>query len=181
MQIQETPLSGAFVIEPKVFGDHRGYFYESYHERLFQDAGIPTRFVQDNQSMSHKGILRGLHFQNPPHAQGKLVRVVNGSAYDVIVDIRKSSPTYGKSFGVELTPENKKMLWVPEGFAHGFLTLEDNTIFLYKCTGYYQAAAEDGLMWNDPGLGISWQIGDPILSSKDKLYKPFSEFKSPFI
>ena len=137
MEVIKTPLQGLLVIEPKVFKDHRGYFYESYNAEAFKQAGIDAVFVQDNQSLSQKGILRGLHFQAPPHAQGKLVRVIKGAVLDVVVDIRKNSPTYGQHFSIELTEENFKMFWIPAGFAHGFVTLEDHTIFSYKCTDVY--------------------------------------------
>ena len=137
-------------------------------------------FVQDNQSLSKKGILRGLHFQKPPHAQGKLVRVIKGKVLDVIVDIRKSSPTYGEHMKVELSEENFTMLWVPPGFAHGFLTLSEDTIFAYKCTDFYAPESEEGLMWNDAGLAIDWGVSDPSLSDKDKVHQSFADFKSPF-
>lgn len=169
------------IIEPEVFGDHRGYFFESYSEKKFREAGLTLNFVQDNQSMSHKGVLRGLHFQHPPHDQGKLVRVIAGAVQDVIVDIRKGSPTYGTSFSIELNEDNKTMLWVPPGFAHGFCTLKDNTIFSYKCTNLYHPPAEDGLMYNDPDLGISWLLSDVKLAEKDLKYNAFKNFTTPFI
>ncbi|MCB0734222.1 MAG: dTDP-4-dehydrorhamnose 3,5-epimerase [Flavobacteriales bacterium] len=181
MEILNVPISGLKVILPKVFGDHRGYFFESYNETAFQNAGLPTHFVQDNQSMSHKGALRGMHFQIPPGAQGKLVRVIQGSVLDVVIDIRKSSPTYGKHFAIELSGENKKMFWIPEGFAHGFLTLEDNTIFSYKCTDVYRPDLEMGLPWDDAELQIDWGVQQPLLSEKDTQHRSFSGFNSPFI
>jgi len=181
MQFTRKNIEGLVIIEPKVFGDHRGYFYESYHRQKFLENGLDLNFVQDNQSLSAKGILRGLHFQKPPHAQGKLVRVIRGSIYDVAVDIRKNSPTYGQWQGIELSDKNHKMFWIPPGFAHGFCTLEDNTIVNYKCTDYYNPDAEDGLMWNDPSLGIEWPMdSEPILSEKDSDYTPFSGYESPF-
>lgn len=180
MQVQSSHIEGPLVIQPKVFGDHRGYFTESYNQKDLEKLGITAEFVQDNQSMSKKGILRGMHFQNPPYAQGKLVRVIKGKALDVIVDIRKDSPTYGQHMKVELSEENFTMLWVPPGFAHGFLTLEEDTIFAYKCTDYYVPESEGGLMWNDPDFNIDWGIDDPILSDRDTKHKPFSEFNSPF-
>jgi dTDP-4-dehydrorhamnose 3,5-epimerase len=137
-------------------------------------------FVQDNQSLSQKGVLRGLHFQNPPHAQGKLVRVITGAVFDVAVDIRKNSPTYGKWFGLELTEKNKWMMYIPGGFAHGFATLQDNTIFSYKCTNFYDKASEDCILWNDPDLAIDWKIENPLLSEKDMQGRSFRDFRSQF-
>lgn len=180
MEIVETELKGLFVIKPKVFEDARGYFYESYNKDVFLKSGLNLDFVQDNQSLSQKGVLRGLHFQNPPFAQGKLVRVISGSVFDVAVDIRKSSATYGKWFGLELSEKNKWMMYIPEGFAHGFLTLEDHTVFSYKCTGFYKKEAEDCLLWNDPDLNINWNAGEVILSDKDKTCKRFNGFESKF-
>lgn len=180
MEVIETELNGLFVLKPKVFEDERGYFYESYNQNLFKQAGINFDFVQDNQSLSQKGVLRGLHFQNPPHAQGKLVRVITGSVYDVAVDIRKDSKTYGKWFGLELTEKNKWMMFVPPGFAHGFLTLENNTIFSYKCTNFYNKASEVCLLWNDKDLNIDWNFDKPLLSAKDLEGKPFKGFLSQF-
>jgi len=181
MQFSQCEIEGLVIIEPKVFGDERGYFFESYHKDKFRAFGLDLDFVQDNQSLSGKGILRGLHFQRPPHEQGKLIRVIDGAIIDVVVDIRKSSPTYGKTFQIELNAENKTMFWVPPGFAHGFCTLEDHTIVTYKCTGLYNPQEEDGLMWNDPDLDINWPLdADPILSAKDQEYLPFSAFESPF-
>lgn len=181
MEITESNLKGVFVIKPKVFEDSRGYFFESYSQKLFKEAGLDLNFVQDNQSLSQKGVLRGLHFQNNPHAQGKLVRVITGAVFDVAVDIRKSSPTYGKWFGLELSAQNKWMMYIPEGFAHGFVTLEDNTIFSYKCTNFYNKASEDCLLWNDPDIGIDWKISDPMLSEKDLQGKRIKDFNSLFV
>ena len=180
MEIIKIAISGILIIKPKVFEDPRGYFYESYNAAIFQQHGVDVNFVQDNQSLSQKGVLRGLHFQNPPHAQGKLVRVINGSVLDVVVDIRKNSHTYGQHFDIELNEKNKIQLWIPTGFAHGFLTLEDNTIFSYKCTNYYNKQSEDCILWNDTDIGINWNIPDPLLSEKDKLGKPFKKFESLF-
>lgn len=180
MKILATPFEGLYVIEPQVWGDARGHFFESYSEAAFKAAGLPTDFVQDNQSLSAKGILRGLHFQAPPFAQGKLVRVITGAVLDVVVDIRKSSATYGQHYKIELSADNKKMLWVPPGFAHGFVTLEDQTIFVYKVTGLYHKESEGGLLWNDPQLGIDWGVADPLLSDKDKLQPSWAAFKTPF-
>ena len=162
----ETKLKGVYIIEPTVFGDNRGFFMETYHYEEFVKTGLNMVFVQDNHSKSKKDVLRGLHFQKK-HPQGKLVKVVKGAVYDVAVDLRKGSPTFGKWVGVELTEDNKKMFYVPEGFAHGFITLEDDTEFLYKCTDYYHPEDEGGLIWNDPNLNISWPIDTPILSEKD--------------
>ncbi|MBL7884156.1 MAG: dTDP-4-dehydrorhamnose 3,5-epimerase [Bacteroidia bacterium] len=180
MEVIKTEIEGLLIIKPKVFEDERGYFYESYNEQSMIAAGLNLKFVQDNQSLSQTGVLRGLHFQNPPYAQGKLVRVIKGAVLDVAVDIRKGSATYGKHVSIELTEQNKTMFWVPEGFAHGFLTLKDNTIFSYKCTNYYNKSSEDCLLWNDPTLAINWRISNPQLSEKDKEGKLFSNFESCF-
>lgn len=180
MQLLPTPIPDLFLVEPRVFEDPRGYFYESYNKAVFEKAGIHADFVQDNQSLSQKGVLRGLHLQNPPHAQGKLVRVIQGAVYDVAVDVRSASPTYGHWFGYKLTGQNKMMMWIPPGFAHGFLTLEDNTIFSYKCTGYYHKASEDCILWNDPDLCIDWGTASPLLSDKDREGKRFRHFTSLF-
>jgi dTDP-4-dehydrorhamnose 3,5-epimerase len=180
MNIETLFIPDLKVITPKVFEDPRGYFYESYSKRAFIEAGIEDDFVQSNQSLSQKGVLRGLHFQCPPHAQSKLVRVIKGSVLDVAVDIRKGSPTYGQHYAIELSEQNKVMFYVPAGFAHGFLTLEDETIFSYMCGNYYNKPAEDGLLWNDADLGIDWGIENPLLSDKDKLNHVFSSFESPF-
>ena len=180
MNIIETAIPGLLEIEPRVFGDTRGYFYESYNKEIFQKAGIDLEFVQDNQSLSAKGVLRGLHFQNPPHAQGKLVRVISGSVLDVAVDIRQGSPTYGQHHKVVLSGENKKMFWIPPGFAHGFLTLSPDTIFAYKCTNLYNKESEGAVLWNDSQLNIDWGIDSPIVSEKDQNAAPFSELKTKF-
>ena len=168
MNIIETDIEGVLIIEPRVFGDERGFFMETWNEGAFKEAGLDLTFVQDNHSRSQKGVLRGLHFQNPG-PQGKLVRVTNGAVFDVAVDLREGSPTFGKWAGVELSAENKRMFWVPEGFAHGFLTLADDTDFLYKCTAPYAPGSEHTLAWNDPGVGIDWPVAnlDPIISEKD--------------
>ena len=180
MQIIPTALSGLVIIKPKVFEDPRGYFFESYNKELFHKHGIADEFLQDNQSLSQKGVLRGLHFQNPPHAQAKLVRVIMGSVFDVAVDIRKNSPTYGKHVTEVLSAKNKTMMFIPEGFAHGFLVLEDNTIFSYKCSRVYNKESEDGILWNDESLGIDWSIKNPVLSEKDKIAKKFENLESKF-
>jgi dTDP-4-dehydrorhamnose 3,5-epimerase len=177
-----TPLhiEGLVLVEPKIFGDHRGYFYESYNANEFAKNDIPTNFVQDNQSLSNKGTLRGLHFQRPPFDQGKMVRVVQGSVLDVVVDIRTNSATYGQHLAVELTAQNHYMLWVPPGFAHGFCTLEDDTIFSYKCTNFYNVESEMGLAYNDASLQIKWPDIPSILSQRDRSHPSFQDFKSPF-
>jgi len=180
MELINTGISDLWVIKPKVFADARGYFFESYNKELFASNGLNLNFVQDNQSLSHKGVLRGLHFQNPPYAQGKLVRVITGAVYDVAVDIRKNSPTYGKYFGAELSEENKLMMYIPEGFAHGFLTLRDNTVFSYKCTNLYNKASEDCIKWDDKTIGIKWDVENPVLSEKDLNGKEFASYKSQF-
>lgn len=180
MTFTETKIPGLLEIDPQVFGDERGYFFESYSKEKFLAAGLDLDFVQDNQSLSNRGVLRGLHFQEPPYAQGKLVRVIQGAVLDVAVDIRKGSPTYGQHHRIELTGENKKMFWVPPGFAHGFVTLEDGTIFSYKCTGPYHRESEGAVLWNDPELQIDWQVEDPILSDKDRQAAPLSALNSKF-
>ncbi|MBS1647180.1 MAG: dTDP-4-dehydrorhamnose 3,5-epimerase [Bacteroidetes bacterium] len=180
MIIEKTDIEGALIIKPRVFEDSRGYFFESFHQQLLQEAGLNEHFVQDNQSLSQAGVLRGLHFQAPPHAQGKLVRVITGAVLDVAVDIRKKSPTYGKHLAVELSEENKTMFYLPAGFAHGFLTLRNNTVFQYKCTNYYHKAAEGCLLWNDLDLNINWGVKTPVLSDKDKEGTMFKLFISPF-
>ena len=180
MEIIETNLNGLVVIKPKVFEDDRGYFFESYNQNLFKEAGLNLEFVQDNQSLSQKGVLRGLHFQNAPFAQGKLVRVITGAVFDVAVDIRKNSKTYGQWYGIELTEKNKSMMYIPTGFAHGFLTLQDNTIFSYKCTNFYNKSSEDCLLWNDKDININWNFDQPLLSSKDLEGKNFKNFVSNF-
>lgn len=180
MKIIKTPIQGLFVIEPKVHYDDRGYFFESYNKERFASHGLDMEFVQDNESKSSKGVLRGLHFQKPPYAQGKLVRVLQGRVRDVAVDIRKGSPTYGKYYSIELDSEKKNMFYIPEGFAHGFITLEDNTIFSYKCTNIYNKESEGAIIWNDEAIGIDWNIDNPILSERDRLNPSFKEFDSPF-
>lgn len=180
MELIETGFKGLLLIKPKVFQDARGYFFESFNKEKFAELGVHEDFLQDNQSLSGKGIVRGMHFQSPPHAQGKLVRVIKGAVQDVVVDIRKNSPTYGRHYDVELNEANFLMLYIPPGFAHGFATLEDHTIFSYKCTDTYHPETEGGLAWDDREFGIKWKISDPVLSEKDKKYQPFSLFVSPF-
>jgi dTDP-4-dehydrorhamnose 3,5-epimerase len=178
MRIITTPIEGLLELEPTVFQDARGYFFESWNEQKFRAAGLDFQFVQDNESCSEKGVLRGLHFQVAPHAQGKLVRVVRGAVLDVAVDIRPNSATYGQHHALVLSAENKKQFWIPPGFAHGFLTLEDNTIFAYKCTDYYHKDSERSLFWNDPALGIFWGIENPNLSDKDRVAPTLLELKT---
>jgi dTDP-4-dehydrorhamnose 3,5-epimerase len=177
MQVIPTAIPEVLIIEPKVFGDDRGFFFESYNERSFTDAaGKQWSFVQDNHSRSRRGVLRGLHYQMPPHAQGKLVRVVSGEVFDVAVDIRRSSPTFGTWVGVELSAENKRQLWVPPGFAHGFLVISEVADFVYKTTDYYAPSAERSLLWCDPQIGIRWPIeGEPKMAAKDLEGKLLSE------
>ena len=174
----QTKLNGTFIIEPTVFGDNRGYFMETYNYKDFAEAGLSMKFVQDNQSASSKGVLRGLHFQTK-HPQGKLVRVLRGSVFDVAVDIIPNSPTFGQWVGVELSAENKKQLYIPAGFAHGFLVLSDYAEFAYKCTDFYDPTGEGGLIWNDPDIGIEWpDTGCEVnLSEKDKKNITFKEYK----
>jgi dTDP-4-dehydrorhamnose 3,5-epimerase len=166
MKVIQTPLPGVLVIEPQVFKDDRGFFLQSYHEKQFWDAGIPETFVQDNHSFSQRGTLRGLHYQLK-HPQGKLVRVVSGEIFDVAVDIRQGSPTFGKWVGDVLSAENKKQLYVPQGFAHGFCVLSETADFLYKCTDFYTPGDEYCIRWDDSDININWPIRDPILSAKD--------------
>ncbi|MBH5319141.1 dTDP-4-dehydrorhamnose 3,5-epimerase [Paenibacillus sp. GSMTC-2017] len=173
----KTGIEGLTIIEPKVFGDDRGYFMETYNFNDFSAAGLDMKFVQDNQSKSKKGVLRGLHFQTQ-HAQGKLVRVLSGTVYDVAVDLRKDSPTFKQWHGVMLTGENNKQFYVPEGFAHGFLVLSEEAEFVYKCTNFYYPEFDSGVMWNDPDIGIDWPldgIEEILLSEKDKNQKALSE------
>lgn len=176
MNIVETEIEGLVIIEPRVIGDDRGFFLESWNRKTFADIGLDLDFVQDNHSRSARGVLRGLHYQHP-NSQGKLVRVTSGRAWDVAVDLRAGSPTYGKWAGVELSADNKRMFWVPPGFAHGFFCLEDDTDFLYKCTAFYAPADEHSLQWDDPEVGIEWPLAglDPQLSPKDKTGKRLSE------
>jgi dTDP-4-dehydrorhamnose 3,5-epimerase len=181
MTVLPTAIKDVIIIEPVVFQDERGVFFESFQQEKFNELiGQQLTFVQENESISKKGVVRGLHFQNPPHAQGKLVRVVKGSVLDVAVDIRKDSLTYGKYISVVLSSENRKQLWIPAGFAHGFVALEDDTVFQYKCTNYYNKASEDALLWNDKTLAIDWKVDQPILSPKDEIASTFDQFKSPF-
>ena len=168
MKATPTKIPDVFVIEPRVFGDERGFFFESFNEKAFGEAtGTNVTFVQDNHSKSVKGVLRGLHYQLPPKAQGKLVRVVQGEVFDVAVDIRKDSPTYGQWVAETLTADNKKQLWIPPGFAHGFITLSETAEVLYKTTDYWDVSSEKCIVWNDPTLNIKWPLNAPILAEKD--------------
>ena len=171
MNILRTELDGPLILEPKVFGDARGFFMESWNQRSFDAAvGHPVAFVQDNHSRSARGVLRGLHYQLPPHAQGKLVRCTQGRVFDVAVDMRASSPTFGRWAGVELTGENHRQFWIPPGFAHGFLVLSDSADFLYKTTAFYDQPSEAAVRWDDPALAIAWPLDglEPLLSGKDR-------------
>ncbi len=180
MKVIETKLKGCFVIEPTIFGDERGYFFESFNKEKFKElTGVDTEFVQDNQAFSNRGVLRGLHFQKGEFAQAKLVRVVKGKVLDVVVDLRPDSKTYGETVSCVLSEENKKQLFVPRGFAHGYAVLEDNTIFFYKCDNYYQPTSEGGIIYNDTSLNIDWMLSENeiILSAKDRILKSITEFK----
>ncbi len=175
----ETKIKDLYVIEPKVFEDSRGYFLESFNQRVFKELGLETIFVQDNQSLSQKGVVRGLHYQNPDKSQIKLIKVVSGSILDVAVDIRKESPTYGQHVSTILSSDNKRMFYVPHGFAHGFLTLEDDTVVQYKCSDFYSKEHEGGIMWNDKDLDINWGINYiPVVSDKDKNNVHFKDLKT---
>lgn len=179
MNIIETPIDGLFIVEPRVFEDPRGYFFESFSEKLFKEkSGVEVTFVQDNESLSSKGVLRGLHFQKEPYAQAKLVRVVRGAVQDVAVDLRAGSKTFGQYFSVVLSGENKRQFFIPEGFAHGFLTLEDNTVFQYKCSNYYQPSAEGSIIWNDSDIAVQWALSQQeyLLSQKDLKAPTFAQF-----
>ena len=185
MEIKQTDIPGLLLLRPRVFGDARGYFMESYAKRTWEAAGLHAEFVQDNESCSAKGVLRGLHFQTPPQAQAKLVRVVRGAVWDGAVDLRVGSPTYGRWYGVELNAEDKWQFFLPAGMAHGFLSLCDDTVFTYKVTAPYAPETEGGLPWNDADLRIDWPlaaygIDRPLLSPKDEVYAPFKDFKSRF-
>jgi len=179
MIIETTSLKDLLLLTPQVYKDDRGYFMESYNKMRIAKM-IKNDFVQDNESLSRKNVLRGLHLQLPPHAQAKLIRVIKGSILDVAVDLRKNSVTFGQHFKHVLSGENKKQLYIPEGFAHGFLTLEDNTLINYKCSNYYHAESESSILWNDPDLKIDWGIENPILAEKDRLAEKFITFENPF-
>ena len=174
MNVIETPLPGVLLLEPKVFGDDRGYFFETWNQGRYAEAGIPGPWVQDNLSYSARGVLRGLHYQHP-NAQGKLISVLQGSVYDVALDIRVGSPTFGKWHGEELSSENKRQFWVPPGFAHGFVVTSETALFCYKCTASYAPKEEGSVRWDDPDLGIPWPIASPTLSAKDAAGTPLKD------
>lgn len=176
MRVSETELPGVLIFEPDVFGDARGFFFEAYNRARYEAHGLPP-FVQDNLSRSQKGVLRGMHFQNP-NPQGKLVSVLEGEIYDVVVDVRVGSPSFGNWDGVYLSAENKRQLYIPEGFAHGFLVTGDTALFHYKCTAYYSPKTEHSLLWNDPEIGIDWPSAEPALSSKDRAGLPLAEMSA---
>jgi dTDP-4-dehydrorhamnose 3,5-epimerase len=182
MQAKEHALPGLIEFIPRLFGDPRGLFYETYSARQMQALGLPSDlgWVQDNQSKSQPGVVRGLHFQRPPHAQAKLVRVAQGRVRDVVVDLRRASPAYGQHSSVELSAAVGNVLFIPAGFAHGFMALEEDTLFLYKCSAYYDPASEGGLLWNDPALGIDWGTAEALVSPKDATLPTLAEFDSPF-
>jgi len=181
MEFIKTQIEGLLIIKPDIYQDNRGYFFESYSQKKYREAGIDTNFVQDNESLSQKNTIRGLHYQIGKYAQGKLVRVVSGRIMDYAVDIRFGSPNFGKYVGVELSAENKIQLWIPAGFAHGFVALEDQTIMQYKCTAFYSKESERGIIYNDKDLGIPWGVSNPIVSDKDKVFVPFKEIEKDFI
>lgn len=182
MNVIKTDIEGLVIIEPRLFKDARGYFFESFSEREFAEKVAPVKFVQDNESRSSYGVLRGLHFQKPPYAQAKLVRVVKGRVLDVAVDLRKGSPTYGKYVAVELSEDNHLQFFLPRGFAHGFCVLSDEVVFQYKCDNYYAPQSEGAVIWNDPDLGIDWRIPqeDVVLSDKDRCHPAFKELDDVF-
>lgn len=180
MKIIKLPLTDACLLEPVTFLDERGLFLETFNKLQFEAIGISTEFIQDNQSVSHKNVLRGLHFQNPPFEQGKLVRVVCGAVIDVIVDIRRKSPTYGHHYKVRLDDRNNLIMWIPPGFAHGFVSLENNTVFLYKVTNIYHKESEGGIRWNDPELAIQWDVEHPVLSARDADLGYLKDMKTEF-
>ena len=183
MLVEKTELPGVLLLTPKIHRDHRGFFSETFNARSFAEAGVTTEFVQDNHSLSvERGVVRGLHFQSPPHAQDKLIRVLRGSIYDVAVDIRRGSPTYGRHVGAVLSAENWRQIWVPKGFAHGFCTLEADCEIVYKVTDYYSPECDKGLAWDDPALGIAWPVeaGSAILSDKDRRQPKLAELPAYF-
>jgi dTDP-4-dehydrorhamnose 3,5-epimerase len=183
MEVLQTTIPDVILFKPRIFNDTRGSFFESYNQNLIKEIGITNIFVQDNQSQSSKGVLRGLHFQLGDSAQAKLVRVIKGAVYDVAVDIRKNSPTYGEYFGSILSEENKLQMYIPRGFAHGFMVLEDESIFAYKCDNFYNKASERGIVWNDPAINIPWPINTPeiLLSEKDEVLPMLANCENDFI
>ncbi len=181
MKITQTGFKDLLIIQPSVFADERGYFFEAFNEAQFRvQTGLNITFVQDNESMSAKGVLRGLHFQTPPKTQAKLVRVSKGAVLDVVLDLRVTQPTFGQHYKILLSAENKTQLFIPEGFAHGFVVLEENSIFSYKCTNYYSREHDRSLLWNDPAIGIDWEVSNPMVSQKDSEAKGFEHFKDIF-
>ncbi len=180
MKISHTPIEGLILFEPRIFKDERGLFFESFNEKEIEMILPGINFVQDNQSVSKKNVVRGLHFQKAPHQQGKLVRVSRGSVLDVVVDLRKESITFGRHYAIELNDENNLLLWIPPGFAHGFSVLEDNSVFLYKVSDYYQPQSESGIVYNDIDLNIDWKISNPIVSSKDRILPAFKEYRMAY-
>lgn len=183
MNVISTPIADLFVIEPRIFTDQRGYFFESFSEQRFVEQVADVRFVQDNESRSSYGVVRGLHYQKPPYAQSKLVRVVVGAVLDVAVDLRKSSSTFGQHFAVELTAENHRQLFIPRGFAHGFSVLSEEVVFQYKCDNFYAPEAEGAIAWNDPALHIDWKLptDNILLSEKDTHHPLLKDIESPFV
>lgn len=183
MKIIKTPIADLLIIEPRIFTDERGYFYESYNQKAYNEAGIKSVFVQDNESKSTKGTIRGLHYQLNPYSQSKLVQVNEGVVFDVAVDLRKDSPTFGQWFGVELSAENKRQFFIPKGFAHGFSVLSETAVFSYKCDNFYQPDAEKGIIYNDPALNIDWKIPntDVLISPKDKIHPLFKDAEINFL
>lgn len=182
MKIIETPIPGLLIIEPRVFADERGYFFESFSQTKFDESGLISGFVQDNESKSHRGVIRGLHYQLAPYAQTKLIRVVRGTVYDVAVDLRKGSPTFGQWYGLEVSASNKKQFYIPKGFAHGFSVLSEYAIFSYKCDAFYNPAAERGIRLDDPYLAIDWKLpfGEAVISDKDLLLPCFADAEMNF-
>ncbi len=180
MKVIETELPGVLILEPEVFGDKRGFFMETWNQRRYEEAGLPARFVQDNLSFSARGVLRGLHFQNP-NPQGKLVSVLQGEVFDVALDVRVGSPTFGEWVGVYLSADNKRQLYIPEGFAHGFAVTSDVALFSYKSTDYYNPRIEGTVLWNDPHVGIEWPVDDPTLSAKDQIASPLREIPTDLL
>lgn len=183
MEVIRTSIDGLYIIEPRIFRDERGYFFESFSQREFDEKVMPIQFVQDNESKSVRGVIRGLHFQRPPYTQSKLVRCVRGAVLDIAVDIRVGSPTFGQHLAVELTGENHRQFFITKGFAHGFAVLSDEAVFQYKCDEFYHPEADGGIQLSDPSLGIDWQmpLAEAILSAKDHLHPLLKDFESPFI
>lgn len=180
MEVQHTFIKGLKIIKPKIFEDERGHFFESYNQEHYANAGITQSFVQDNQSISRKGVLRGLHFQTGNFAQAKLVRVIKGSVIDIVVDLRKKSETFGQHFKIELNERNNYIFFIPEGFAHGFVAMENDTLFTYKCSALYNKQSESGIIWNDSTLAIDWGYANPLVSEKDAILPPFNPLETFF-